>query len=217
MNVLPEVPSYMERKDTGYGYYTDESGEVYLDVNVIRFVSNEHFHVYRNGAYGNLVLTVEVMKDGIPDYSPEFWNRPELLSDINGVTVAIGQVDEHHYAAEFMVGDVGFHITTDFQLYMLVDVISSLTAQHADHVKETYENYTDPDEGEFIGGVQRIVKESATVEEMYRALVKFDTEGRIDKVRIYLDGKPVTEGRLVQGSSFKVYYDNEASWLEFQY
>ena len=213
ITVQPEVPSYMERQNDSYGFYTDESGEVYLDVNVIRFVSNEHFNVYRDGAYGNLVLTVEVMKNGIPDYSPEFWNRPELLSDINGVTVAIGQVDEYHYAAEFMVGDVGFHITTDFQLYMLVDVISSLTAQNAGYGKDNYQE----DPAEFIGGVQQIIQDSATVEEMYQALEKFDTEGRIDKVRISLDGKPVTEGRLVQGTSFKVYYDNEASWFEFQY
>lgn len=218
ITVQPEVPSYMERQNDSYCFFFEGSKEnVYLDVNVIRFVSNEHFKVYRDGAYGNLVLTVEVMKGGIPDYSPEFWNRPELLSDINGVTVAIGQVDEYHYAAEFMVGDVGFHITTDFQLYMLVDVISSLTAQYAGHVKETYENYQDPGEGEFISGVQRVVKESATVEEMYKALEKFDTEDRIDKILISLEGKPVTEGRLVQGLEFEVYYDNEESWFIFQY
>lgn len=218
ITVQPEVPSYMERQNDSYCFFFEGSKEnVYLDVNVIRFVSNEHFKVYRDGAYGNLVLTVEVMKGGIPDYSPEFWNSPELLSDINGVTVAIGQVDKYHYAAEFMVGDVGFHITTDFQLYMLVDVISSLTAQYADHVKETYENYQDPGEGEFISGVQRVVKESATVEEMYQALEKFDTEGRIDKILISFDGRPVTEGRLVQGLNFEVYYDNEASWFVFQY
>ena len=218
VTVQPEVPSYMERQNDNYGFYTDESGEVYLDVNVIRFVSNEHFKVYRDGAYGNVVLTVEVMKDGIPDYSPEFWNRPELLSDINGVTVAIGQVSEYDYAAEFMVGDVGFHITSaSLSLDKLTEVISSLTAQYAGHVKETYENYQDSGEGEFIGGVQRVVKESATVEEMYQALEKFDTEGRIDKILISFDGRPVTEGRLVQGLNFEVYYDNEASWFIFQY
>ena len=133
VKVLPEVPSYMERQNDSYGFYYDESGEVYLDVNVIRYVSNEHFNVYKDGAYVNVTLTVEVMKNGIPDFSPEFWNRPELLSDINGVTVAIGQVNgvsACDYAVEFMVGDVGFHITSaNLRFDRLMEVISSLTAQ----------------------------------------------------------------------------------------
>ena len=83
---------------------------------------------------------------------------------------------------------------------------------HAGYVKETYQ-----DPGEFIFGIERLVRESATVEEMYQAVEKFDTEGRIDKILISFDGKPVTEGRLVQGLSFEVYYDNEESWFMFQY
>lgn len=126
--VLPDVPNYMELQYGGYGVYSDESGEVYLDVNVIRYASNEYFNVYRDGAYVNLTLTVEVMKNGIPDFSPEFWKNASLLSDINGVTVAIGQVSEYDYAAEFMVGDVGFHITSNLSLEKLTEVISSLTA-----------------------------------------------------------------------------------------
>lgn len=214
ITVQPEVPGYMERRNDSYGFYYDESGEVYLDVNVICFVSNEHFYVYNDGGYHNVALTVEVMKDGIPDYSPEFWNRPELLSDINGVTVAIGQVNgvsACDYAVEFMVGDVGFHITSaNLRFDRLMEVISSLTG----NVKATD---TDSGEAEFIFGVEKAIKASATVEEMYRAVEKFDTEGRIDKILISLDGKPVTEGRLVQGLSFEVYYDNEMSWFEFQY
>ena len=76
--------------------------------------------------------------------------------------------------------------------------------------KETYQ-----DPAEFVFGIQHIIQESATVEKMYKALAEFDTEGRIDKVLLSFDGKPVTDGRIVQGLYCEVYYDNEASWFSF--
>ena len=75
------------------------------------------------------------------------------------------------------------------------------------------EDYQDP--WEFIGGVQQTIKESATVEQMYRKLEEFDIEGRIDKVLLSFEGVSITEGNIWPGMWCKVYYDDEASWFEF--
>ena len=84
---------------------------------------------------------------------------------------------------------------------------------YAGYAKDNYQE----DPWEFIGGVQQAIRESKTVEEMYRALAEFDSEGRIDKVDISIKGEPVTKGTLTPGMSFCVYYDDEASWFNFQY
>ena len=81
----------------------------------------------------------------------------------------------------------------------------------AGYVKCTYDPW------EFIDGVERVIQNSDTIEEMYQALEEFDTEGRIDRVVISFRGKPVTEGRLVDGMWGEVYYDNEESWFNFKY
>lgn len=81
---------------------------------------------------------------------------------------------------------------------------------YAGYVKENY-----PDPAEFIFGVQQIIQDSDTVEEMYQALAEFDTEGRIDKVLLSFDRVPVADGDIRQGMYCEVYYDNEASWFNF--
>ena len=84
----------------------------------------------------------------------------------------------------------------------------------AGYVKEN--NYEDP--AEFIFGIQKIVLESGTFEEMYQALEKFDTKGRIDKILVSYGEAPVTaaEGELKEGMWFEVYYDDETSWFNFR-
>ena len=76
------------------------------------------------------------------------------------------------------------------------------------------DNYQD-DPAEFIFGVQHIIQDSHTVEEMYQALAEFDTEGRIDKVLLSLDGVPVADGDIRQGMYCEVHYDNENSSFSF--
>ena len=81
---------------------------------------------------------------------------------------------------------------------------------YAGYVKEDYQ-----DPAEFIFGIQHIIQDSHTIEEMYQALAEFDAEGRIDKVLLSFDGVPVTDGDIRQGMYCEVYYDNETSWFDF--
>ena len=84
-------------------------------------------------------------------------------------------------------------------------------APHAGYGKDNYQD----DPAEFIFGVQHIIQDSDTVEEMCQALEEFDTEGRIDKVLLSLDGVPVADGDIRQGMYCEVYYDNETSSFNF--
>ena len=134
INVIPQLPDYMAlRNDKGsLGVYRRDggTGEVYIDINAYGYASNEHFRIYDNGGYHPQTMTIEVMKGGIPESSADIWQYTDLLSNINGVTVAIGKQSDRSFVAEFFVEDVGFHITADYiTLDQLTEVISSLTAQ----------------------------------------------------------------------------------------
>ena len=173
---------------------------------------------------------IDISMGTLMNSNEKLWENKKMLSWIGGRDIAIGGTETGHYVAEFRSGDSQvFFVISAFGISTgeLHDVIAAMVEQ----TEERSGDYTYPsqyidalqaktdhqDPAEFIFGVERIIKESATVEEMYQALEKFDTEGRIDKILISLDGKPVTEGRLVQGLNFEVYYDNETSWFEFQY
>ena len=134
VNVIPQLPKYMDMvNDRGnLGLYRRDggTGEVYIDINAYEYVSNEYFRIYDNGGYHSQNITVEVMKGAIPESCEDLWLYPDLLSNINGTTVAIGEIGDRSFTAEFFVGDVGFHIVAYYiTLDQLTDVISSLTAQ----------------------------------------------------------------------------------------
>lgn len=82
---------------------------------------------------------------------------------------------------------------------------------YAGYGKDNYQE----DPAEFIFGVQHIIQDSHSIEEMYQALAEFDAEGRIDKVLLSFDGVPAADGDIRQGMYCEVYYDNETSWFNF--
>ena len=134
VNVIPELPKYMTIQiDSGkLGLYRRNggTGETYIDLNAYQYISNEHYQIYHNGGYSRQTMTVEVMKGAIPESCEDLWEYPDLLSCINGTTVAMGKISDFGFVAEFFVGDVGFHIVAyHITLDQLTDVISSLTAQ----------------------------------------------------------------------------------------
>ena len=134
VNVIPELPKYMTIQiDSGkLGLYRRNggTGETYIDLNAYQYISNEHYQIYHNGGYSRQTMTVEVMKGAIPESCEDLWEYPDLLSCINGTTVAMGNISDFGFVAEFFVGDVGFHIVAyHITLDQLTDVISSLTAQ----------------------------------------------------------------------------------------
>ena len=220
------IPSGMAPDNDIYGdrYIWYKDGGVCYDKNEFRY-SIPDKPAWVNISVGTLMNSLD-----------KLWEEPKMRSMIDGRIVAIGQTEEGYYVAELLSADsvLGIHVQAwGISFEEFCDVLSALVekTEVRDCVNEDYpypwlyidalqmqgngkDNYQD-DPAEFVFGVQHIIQDSDTVEEMYQALAEFDTEGRIDKVLLSLDGVPVADGDIRQGMYCEVYYDNETSWFSF--
>lgn len=220
------IPSYMTEESYTHNngmrciWKSDGVAGIYYDMNTFSF-SNPDRSAFIDISMGTLMNS-----------NDKLWENKKMRSRIGGRDIAIGGTAAGHYAAEFRSGDsqILFVVSAcGISTEELHDVIASLVEQSEERSGDyTYpsqyidalqmqaakDNYQD-DPAEFIFGVQHIIQDSDTVEEMYQALAEFDTEGRIDKVLLSFDGVPVNDGDIRQGMFCEVYYDNEAGWFNF--
>lgn len=219
------IPSYMTKesytKNNGMRCIWKRDGVtgIYYDKNTFSF-SNPDRSAF-----------IDISMGALMNYNERLWENKKMRSRISGRDVAIGGTETGHYVAEFSSNDhqVFFVISAyGISIEELHDVLTALVEQpdargedysypsqyiDALELQATKENYQDP--ADFIFGVQHIIQNSKTIEEMYQALAEFDTEGRIYKVLLSYNGVPVTEGDIKQGMYCEVYYDNGTSWFEF--
>ena len=221
------IPSYMTKESYTQNngmrciWKRDGSTGIYYDKNTFSF-SNPDRSAFIDISMGSLM-----------NYNERLWENKKMRSRISGRDVAIGGTEAGHYVAEFSSDDsqVFFVVSAcGISIEELHDVLSALVEQS----EERSEDYTYPsqyidalqlqgygkdnyqeDPAEFIFGVQHIIQDSDTVEEMYQALAEFDTEGRMYKVLLSYNGVPVTEGDIKQGMYCEVYYDDGTSWFDF--
>jgi hypothetical protein len=121
VNVFPIVPDDLVLKNSHFGIYKREDGEIYHAQNELQYYNDNQ----------SRRLGIGVNKDNLPFYCCdvfEYYAEKSVLSTINGITVYIAHFEiEDYYYCQFMNKAAGFFVSaTGLSEDEFINVVKSL-------------------------------------------------------------------------------------------